>query len=498
VAGLRAGQEDIMIIEARTPINIAHPDRLFIGGEWVAPAKGGRIELVSPASEQVFATVAAASEADMDAAVAAARKAFDHGPWTRLSHAERAEYLRKMADILELRIPELASAWTEQIGGLAAMGPGMHFGGVMQYRFYADLAATYAFERRQPSMVGGTAVIVREPVGVVAAIAPWNAPFMIMTTKVAPALLAGCTVIMKPSPETPLETYILAEAAEAAGIPPGVINLVPSHREAADHLVRNAGVDKVGFTGSTAAGRRIASVCGERIARYTLELGGKSAALIMDDYDIGHAAKVLSGTITVLTGQVCATLSRAIVPKKRHDELAEAIAAEMQQVRIGDPYDPATMMGPVAMKRQLERVEGYIAKGVAEGAKLVTGGQRPSHMNRGYYIEPTLFTNVDNRSAIAQEEIFGPVLSLIPAEDEEDMIRLANESIYGLNGAVLTHDSQKAYDVARKVRTGAIGQGGLKLDFALPFGGFKQSGVGREGGAEGILPYLETKTILLD
>jgi acyl-CoA reductase-like NAD-dependent aldehyde dehydrogenase len=486
------------VIEAKTPIHIEHPDRLYIGGQWVKPAAGGQIELVSPATEQVFAKVAEAREVDMDAAVAAARKAFDEGPWPRLSHAERAEYLRRMADILEPRIPELASAWTEQIGGLAMMGPMMHGGGVMQYRFYADMAATYPFEVRQPSMIGGTAVIVREPVGVVAAIAPWNAPFMIMTTKVAPALLAGCTVIMKPSPETPLETYILAEAAEKAGIPPGVVNLVPSHREAADHLVRNPGVDKVGFTGSTVAGRRIATVCGERIARYTLELGGKSAALIMDDYDIAHAAKVLSGTITVLTGQVCATLSRAIVPKKRHDELAEAIAHEMKQVRIGDPYDPTTQMGPVAMKRQLERVEGYIAKGVAEGAKLVTGGQRPSHMNRGYYIEPTLFANVDNTSTIAQEEIFGPVLSLIPAEDEADMIRLANQSIYGLNGAVLTHDADKAYDVARKVRTGAIGQGGLKLDFALPFGGFKQSGVGREGGAEGILPYLETKTILLD
>jgi acyl-CoA reductase-like NAD-dependent aldehyde dehydrogenase len=487
-----------MTIDARTPIHIQHPDRLFIGGQWVKPAAPGEIELVSPATEQVFAKVAEAREADMDAAVAAARKAFDEGPWPRMSHAERADYLRKMAAALEPRIPELASAWTEQIGGLAVMGAGMHIGGVMQYGFYADLASSYPFEVRQPSMIGGTAVIVREPVGVVAAIAPWNAPFMIMTTKVAPALLAGCTVIMKPSPETPLETYILAEAAEAAGLPPGVVNLVPSHREAADYLVRNPGVDKVGFTGSTAAGRRIASVCGERIARYTLELGGKSAAIILDDFDTVHAAKVLAGTITVLTGQVCATLSRAIVPKKRHDELAEAIAQEMKAVRIGDPYDPETQMGPVAMKRQLERIEGYIARGVADGAKLVSGGQRPSHMNRGYYIEPTLFTNVDNTSAIAQEEIFGPVLSLIPAEDEEDAIRIANQSIYGLNGAVMTHDSQKAYDIARRVRTGAIGQGGLKMDFALPFGGFKQSGVGREGGAEGLAPYLETKTILLD
>ena len=262
--------------------------------------------------------------------------------------------------------------------------------------------------------------------------------------------------------------------------------------------MRNHGVDKVGFTGSTAAGRRIASVCGERIARVTLELGGKSAAIVMDDYDTGLLAKILTGTITTLSGQVCATLSRAIVPKHRHDELADAIVEEMKQVRIGDPADPATMMGPVAMKRQLDRVQGYIAKGEEQGARLATGGKRPSHMNRGYYIEPTLFTNVDNSMTIAQEEIFGPVLSLIPCEDEEDAIRIANDSIYGLNGAVFTHDKDKAYDVARRMRTGAIGQGGLKMDFALPFGGFKQSGLGREGGEEGVRPYLETKTILLD
>jgi acyl-CoA reductase-like NAD-dependent aldehyde dehydrogenase len=487
-----------MSIDTRDPVHIAHPDRLFIGGQWVAPSGPGKIELVSPVTEQVFARVAEAREPDMDAAVLAARKAFDEGPWPRLSPAERGQYLRKMGEILQGRVAELAAAWSEQIGGLKAMSVPMHMGGVMQYGFYADLAASYPFEVRQPASIGGTAVVVREPVGVVAAIAPWNAPFMIMTTKVAPALAAGCTVIMKPAPETPLEAYILAEAAEAAGLPPGALNLVPAHREAADYLVRNPGVDKVGFTGSTVAGRRIAQVCGERIARVTLELGGKSAGIVLDDFDTGLAAKILAGTITALTGQVCATLSRAIVPKKRHDELAEALVAELKAVRVGDPNDPATQMGPVAMKRQLERVEGYIAKGEEQGAVLATGGRRPSHMNRGYYIEPTLFARVDNSMTIAQEEIFGPVLALIPAEDEEDAIRIANESIYGLNGAVFTHDSDKAYQIARRVRTGAIGQGGLKMDFALPFGGFKQSGLGREGGAEGILPYLETKTILLD
>ncbi len=484
--------------ETRPQWEVRRPDRLFIGGGWVRPAAGGEIELTSPVTEQVFAKVAEAGEADMDAAVAAARRAFDEGPWPRLTHAERADRLRALGQALERRVPELAAAWCEQIGGLAAMAPMMTMGAVMQYGFYADLAASYPFETRQPGSMGGTAVVVREPVGVVAAIAPWNAPLMIMTTKIAPALLAGCTVIMKPSPETPLEAYILAECAEAAGLPPGVVNLVPAHREAADYLVRRPGVDKVAFTGSTAAGRRIASVCGERIARYTLELGGKSAAIVLDDYDVGEAARTLSQSITVMSGQVCATLSRVIAPKAKHDEFVDAFVQELNAVRVGDPSDPQTQMGPLAMKRQLERVEGYIAKGEAEGATLATGGRRPKHLNRGYYIEPTLFANVKSGMTIAQEEIFGPVISLIPAEDERDAIRIANDSIYGLNGAVFTKDAERAYQVGRQIRTGGFGQNGLKMDFAAPFGGFKQSGIGREGGAEGLSPYLETKTILLD
>jgi acyl-CoA reductase-like NAD-dependent aldehyde dehydrogenase len=302
---------------------------------------------------------------------------------------------------------------------------------------------------------------------------------------------------MKPSPETPLETYIIAEAAEAAGVPAGVVNLVCGHRDASDHLVCNPGVDKVSFTGSTAAGRRIGSVCGERIARCTLELGGKSAAIVRDDFPTDLAAKLLTGTITLMSGQVCAMLSRAIVPRRRHDELAEAIAREMKQVVIGHSDDPGTQLGPLAMKRQLERVEMYIADG-RRSADLVTGGRRPEHLARGYFTEPTLFANVQNQSRIAQEEIFGPVLSLIPVEDEEDAIRVANESNYGLNGSVLTRDADAAYRIARRIRTGAVGQNGLRLDFGLPYGGFKQSGLGREGGIEGLMAYLETKTILLD
>ena len=478
-------------------VSIAHADTLFIGGAWVAPQAGGTIAIVSPDSEQVVAHVAEAREADMDAAVAAARHAFDHGPWPRMTKAERLALFRRIVDHLRGRTEELARCWNAQVGGLMSFAPMMHAGGVMTLDQIAGYAEAFDFTEVRSSHAAPAAIVAHEPVGVVAAIAPWNAPFGIMANKVAYALVTGCTVVMKPSPETPLEAYIIAEAAEAAGLPAGVVNLVTGHREASDHLVCNAGVDKVSFTGSTVAGKRIASVCGGRIARCTLELGGKSAAIVRDDFPIEAAAKLLSGTIIQMSGQICAMLSRVIVPRKRHDELADAIAAEMRKVVIGPSTDPATQLGPLAMARQLERVEMYIDEG-RKSADLVTGGGRPSHMNRGYFIEPTLFANVANDSRIAQEEIFGPVLSLIPCDDEEDAIRIANDSTFGLNGSVLTHDAQAAYRIARALRTGAVGQNGMRLDFGLPFGGFKQSGLGREGGPEGLLPYLEMKTILID
>ncbi len=479
-------------------VNIRHPDKLFIGGEWVAPLSGRQLEIVNPNSEEVVARVAEAGKEDMDRAVAAAREAFDHGPWPTTPPAERAAKLMAMIDLLEPRVPELCAAWVAQVGGLASFAPIMHGGGVAGLRGIAALGHSFPWVEQKKGMVVDTAVIAREPVGVVAGIAPWNAPFGIMANKVFYSLVSGCTIVMKPSPETPLEAYIIAEAAEAAGLPPGTVNLVPGEREASDHLVNNPGIDKVSFTGSTVAGKRIAEVCGSRIARCTLELGGKSAAIVRDDFPIEAAAGILGNTITVMSGQVCAMLSRAIVPKHRHDELAEAIAGVMKGIRIGHSEDPETQLGPLAMKRQLERVEMYIEEGRKSGADLVTGGQRPAQMNKGYYMEPTLFANVDNQSRIAQEEIFGPVLCLIPAEDEEDAIRLANESNYGLNGSVLTTDPQAAYDISRKIRTGVMGQNGMRMEFGMPFGGFKQSGIGREGGEEGLWPYVETKTILLD
>ena len=477
---------------------LRHPDKLFIGGAWVEAHSGRQLEIVSPDTEQVAFRVAEADETDMDRAVAAARKAFDEGPWQWMSPGERVAAMTRLVAALKKREPELAAVWSQQMGGLAALGPYLTGRGTQNLQDAIDLGGNFQFIRQVQSTAAAASYIVQEPVGVVAAIAPWNVPYMIMAGKLAPALLAGCTVIMKPSPETPVEAYIIAECAEEAGLPPGVVNLVPGHREAADHLVCNPGVDKVSFTGSTLAGKRIGEVCGSRVARCTLELGGKSAAIVLDDYSAEETAKTLAGAITLVSGQVCAMLTRAIVPRRRHNEIADAIAAEMKKVRIGHSDDAQAQMGPLAMKRQLERVEGYVEKGQREGAELVTGGGRPTSLNRGYFFEPTLFANVKNDMVIAREEIFGPVLSLIPCDDLDDAIRIANDSNYGLNGSVLTHDSNEAWRVGRRVRTGNVGQNGMRSDFSLPFGGYKQSGIGREGGPQGLQHYLETKTIHLD
>lgn len=478
-------------------IHIRHPDKLYIDGQWVDALSRGSAGIVCPNSEEVVARVAMAGHEDMDRAVEAARTAFDRGPWPRTAPAERGRMVRALADRLRARSEELQKAWIAQIGGLPGMAVGVVANG---HRILAEIAALgdefpWVEERRGTAV--DTAMIVREPVGVVAAIAPWNAPYMIMCGKIGYALISGSTVIMKPAPETPLEAYIIAEEADALGFPPGVINLVPSDRDAADHLVNHAAVDKVSFTGSTLAGARIAEVCGRRIARYSLELGGKSAAIIRDDFPIDEAGRILGSTITRLSGQICAMLTRAIVPRGRHDALADAIARHMKGVKIGHSMDEGVELGPLAMQRQLARVESYIEEG-RRTADLVTGGRRPSHLDKGYFMEPTLFANVDNRSRIAQEEIFGPVLCLIPADDEEDAIRIANESHYGLHGSVFTRDAGAAYRIARQVRTGTVSQNGLRTEPGMPFGGFKQSGIGREGGQEGLWPYIETKTILLD
>jgi acyl-CoA reductase-like NAD-dependent aldehyde dehydrogenase len=476
-----------------------HLDCFYIGGEWVRPSSSDRIDVIMPSTEELYFTVAEAREADVNRAVAAARQAFDHGPWPHLSVAERADYLRRISEEIHRRSESLGALWTGETGALYTLASAAFASGQDEFARHADLAANFPFvERRTPAGGGDTGLLVREPVGVVGAIIPWNGPFFSIGVKCAPALLAGCTIVLKSSPEAPGDGYIMAEIAEAVGLPPGVFNVLTADREVSEVLVRHPDVDKITFTGSTAAGRRIGALCGERVARCTLELGGKSPGLILNDYDVETAARTIAAVAPMMTGQVCSALTRIIVPRDRHDDFVEALAAAMSAVKVGDPFDPENAMGPLAMARQRERVEGYIAKGKAEGARLATGGSRPKHLDRGFYIEPTVFAEVNNSMVIAREEIFGPVLSVIPAADEEQAIAIANDTPYGLNASVFTNDVERAYRVARRIRAGTVGHNIWRTDFSIAFGGFKQSGIGREGGSEGLHNFLEPKTVILE
>ena len=487
-----------MTVASDTAPALRHAGQFFIGGGWVDPSSTDTIDVKDSTNERVFLSVAEAKAPDIDRAVAAARSAFDQGPWARTTHQERAEYLRAIASGLRERAADFGDLWPRESGVLHAVAQHAAIGGAATFDYYAGLADTYPFEERATPSMGDFGLLVREPVGVVGAIIPWNAPLGLISYKVAPALIAGCTVILKSSPEAPAEGYILAEIVEAVGLPPGVVNVVTADREVSELLVRDPRVDKITFTGSTAAGRKIAAICGERIARCTLELGGKSAAVVLDDMDISTAAATLARAECMLTGQVCSSLTRVVVTKERHDEMAEALAAAFSKVKVGDPFEASTQMGPLVAERQRDRVEGYIAKGKAEGATLVTGGGRPKDLEKGYYIEPTVFGNVDNSATIAQEEIFGPVLSVIPARDEEQAVEIANDTIYGLNASVFTNDVDRAREVAARLRSGTVGHNAFRTDFGIAFGGFKQSGIGREGGTEGLVPFLETKTVILE
>jgi betaine-aldehyde dehydrogenase len=480
-------------------VNIGATDRFFIDGKWAKPSTKSTFEIINPSTEEVFFCVAEAQEEDLDRAIAAARVAFDSGPWPRLSHSERADYMRKISAGLEERGLEISEIWSGQTGILHSLARAAipRFGHA--FRQYAELSDEFPFtESHKPSAGGKLGFLVREPVGVVGAIIPWNGPIFLLGYKVAPALLAGCTVVVKASPEAPGEAYVLAEVAEAVGLPPGVINVVTADRAVSELLVQDSRVDKISFTGSTAAGRRIAALCGQRIARFTLELGGKSAAVILDDFDIATAARTIVGPACFNAGQVCSSLTRIVVSRRRHDELVDALCDSFSDVRVGHAFDPTSGIGPVATQRQRARIEGLVAQGAKEGAHLATGGRRPSHLPRGFFIEPTVFGNVDNSSTIAREEFFGPVLSVIPADDEQEAIDIANDTVYGLNNSVFTNDAERAYEVARQLRSGTVGHNSFRTDFGIAFGGFKQSGLGREGGSEGLFPYLETKTIILD
>ena len=472
-------------------------DTLYVGGEWVAPSGTTTIEVVSPTTEEVIARVPEAAEGDVDRAVEAAKAALA-GPYPRLSPDERAEYLVKLSQAIQARSQELADVITAEMGSPSSWSlMGQVLSSTMVLDGWAELTRTFPFEEIRPGALGPV-MVRKEPVGVSAGIIPWNVPLFIVALKLGAALAAGAPMILKPSPETPLDAYILGEILDEIELPKGMVSILPAGREVGEYIVRHPGVDKVGFTGSTAAGRKVGAICGEMLKRCTLELGGKSAAIILDDCDLASTMPLLMGTALMNNGEACIAQTRILASRSRYDEVVDALSDAVRATTVGDPADPSVAVGPLVAERQRDRVLGYIEKGRAEGAKVAVGGGRPPGIDRGWFVEPTLFAGVDNGMTIAQEEIFGPVLAVLPYDDPDDAVRIANDSDYGLSGSVWTRDVEAGIDVARRVRTGTYGinQFGT-LDMRNPFGGFKASGVGRELGPEGLSAYLETKSIVL-
>ncbi|MGY2114903.1 aldehyde dehydrogenase [Nocardia gipuzkoensis] len=468
--------------------NAAH---FFIGGRWAAAASGATFDVVSPFSGALVATVAAASRTDIDASVAAAREAFDNGPWPRMTLSERAEVVRRLRENLATDAAQIAETITTEMGVPITQTTASQAGAALALLdTNLELAEHYPWRSLRRSALGN-ALVVRRAIGVVAAVIPWNAPISVAMLKLAPALLAGCTVILKPSPEAPLSSNHLAAAAAAAGLPDGVLNIVTADRAESEYLVTHPGVDKVSFTGSTAAGRRIAGLCGDNVRRYTLELGGKSAAVVLEDADIESTAKALRALSFRYNGQACTNKTRVVVPRSVHDALVDALASEIADIRVGDPADPATELGPLVSARQRARVEGYLVAGRGEGAVVTVGGGRPDGFAAGQFVEPTLFTGVTNDMTIAREEIFGPVVAVIAVADVDEAVAVANDSVYGLSGAVFSTDDERAMRVAQRLETGSVEVNGASTGFHAALGGFKHSGIGREAGLEGFDAFTE-------
>ena len=466
-------------------------DKLYIGGEWTPASGKGSFDVIDASTEEVMGRVPRGDASDADRAVRAARAAFDG--WARTPQAERAEYLQKIQAGLGARAQEIAETIAREVGMPLPLSNMIQAGlPTLTFGSAAQLAASYEFEEQ-----AGNSLVIREPIGVVGCITPWNYPLHQVAAKVGLALAAGCTVVLKPSEVAPLSAFILAEIIDSVRLPRGVFNLVsgdgPTVGEA---LVSHPEVDMVSFTGSTNAGRRVSEVAAKTIKRVALELGGKSANVILDDADLAKAVKTGVQNCYLNSGQTCSAWTRMLVPRSKHDEAVGIAKATAESFNPGSAMDPKTRLGPLVSKTQQERVRGYIKKGVAEGATLVTGGaEQPEDLPKGYFVKPTVFANVKNNMAIAQEEIFGPVLCIIPYDTEEDAIKIANDSIYGLAGGVWSADPERAKRVARRIRTGQIDINGGNFNPVAPFGGYKQSGNGREYGKWGLEEFLEVKSM---
>jgi aldehyde dehydrogenase (NAD+) len=471
-------------------------DKLFIGGRWTEPSSPVLLDIRSPHDRSLVGRAAQAAPTDVDLAVSAAREAFDHGPWPRLSPAERQAVIARFDTLHAARNEETAALISAENGAPRWFMGWAQAALTEQTGAYLRAAASFGWE--EPADPSGTSrsLVRREPIGVVAAVIPWNAPHQSALVKIVPALLAGNTVVLKASPENSLSVLLLGEIAAEAGLPEGVLSILPADRETSEYLVSHPGVDKISFTGSTAAGRRIAAIAGEQLKRVSLELGGKSASIILQDADLSAVTEGLKFASFANNAENCQAHTRILAPRGRYEEVVEALKDLVESLVVGDPADPETFIGPMIRADQQQRVRSYIELGIKEGARLVTGGPEiPEGLEGGYYVRPTLFADVDNSMRIAQEEIFGPVLVVIPYDDEDDAVRIANDSPYGLGGGVWTADTEHGAEIARRVRTGYFMVNAAAPGFEGPFGGYKASGIGREFGSVGLAEYVEHKTI---